>query len=55
MFDNDQQVRAEAARIHQQTVVTRVMPIGNLTNMEEDERQLIDQWFRSGAMEQGND
>ena len=47
MFDNDAQILAEADRIHQQTVVTRVMPIGNLTAMTEAERQIIDQWYRT--------
>jgi uncharacterized membrane protein len=36
-------------RIHQQTVVLRAMPVGNLTEMSDDERQIIDAWFRSGA------
>jgi len=47
MFDNDGQILAEADRIYQQTVVTRVMPIGNLTAMTNEERQIIDQWYRS--------
>lgn len=47
MFDSDEQIRAEATRIHQQTVVTRVMPIGNLTNISEDERALIGSWYQS--------
>ena len=46
-LDTDAQIVAEALRIHQQTVVTRVMPIGNLTNITEDERELIDRWFRA--------
>ena len=45
MLDTDERIMAEAARIHRQTVVTRVMPIGNLTAMTEDERQIIDQWY----------
>lgn len=48
-FDSDDQIRAEAQRIHQQTVVTRVMPIGNLTNITEAERGLIDAWYLSLA------
>ncbi len=52
MFDTDAQIRAEALRIHQQTVVTRVMPIGNLTNITEDERALIDAWYRALDKEQ---
>jgi len=46
VLDTDEQIRAEAARIHQQTVVTRVMPIGNLTAMTDEERQLIDRWYQ---------
>ena len=48
-FDSDAQIVAEALRIHQQTVVTPVMPIGNITDMNDDERALIDQWYLSGA------
>lgn len=47
MLDTDEQIMAEAARIHQQTVVLQVMPIGNLTRMSADERALIDAWYRS--------
>ena len=49
MFDNDHQIVEDAFRIHQQTVVTRVMPIGNLTQITEEERALIDRWYRGGA------
>jgi uncharacterized membrane protein len=47
MLDSAAQIEAEAQRIHQQTVVTRAMPIGNLTGITEEERQLIDRWYRS--------
>ena len=46
-LDTDEQIVAEADRIHQQTVVTRVMPIGNLTAMTEEERQIIDAWYQA--------
>ena len=49
VLDNDEQIVAEASRIHQQTVIVRGMPIGNLTQISEDERAIIDQWFQSGA------
>ena len=49
VLETDAQIVAEALRIHQQTVVTRVMPIGNLTNITEEERRLIDRWYRAGA------
>ncbi len=45
-FDTDEQIVAEADRIHQQTVVTRVMPIGNLTAMTDEERQILDAWYQ---------
>ncbi|MDA0679754.1 MAG: urate hydroxylase PuuD [Proteobacteria bacterium] len=47
MFDTEDQVLAEATRIHQQTVVLKVMPIGNLTEMNDQERALIDSWYLS--------
>ena len=46
VFENDEQIVADAERIYQQTVVTRAMPIGNLTGISEDERGLIDAWYR---------
>jgi len=47
MFDTDQQIVAEAQRIHHQTVTTRVMPIGNLTGMTDEERDILDRWYQS--------
>ncbi len=47
MFDSDEQILAEAERIYQQTVATKVMPIGNLTAMTDDERQIIDRWYQA--------
>ena len=52
MFDTDEQILGDAARIHQQTVVTRVMPIGNLTAMTDEERDIIDQWYQSREAQQ---
>ncbi len=50
-LDSDAEIVAEAQRIHQQTVVTRVMPIGNLTSMTEAERDLIDRWYSARVAE----
>ncbi|MGI9238419.1 MAG: urate hydroxylase PuuD [Woeseiaceae bacterium] len=47
MLDSDERILAEATRIHQQTVLTRVMPIGNLTAMTDQERQIIDSWYQT--------
>jgi len=49
VLETDRQILAEALRIHHQTVLTRVMPIGNLTSITEEERALIDRWYRAGA------
>jgi uncharacterized membrane protein len=49
ILDTDQQILAEAQRIYQQTVVTRVMPIGNLTNISEEEREMLDRWYQSST------
>jgi uncharacterized membrane protein len=49
VLETDAQIVAEALRIHHQTVVTRVMPIGNLTNITEEERGVIDRWYRAAA------
>jgi uncharacterized membrane protein len=47
VLDTDAQIVSEAQRIHLQTVTMRAMPIGNLTEMNEEERVLIDAWYRS--------
>lgn len=43
-LDTPEQVETNADRIYQATVVTRTMPIGNLTGMTEEERDLISWW-----------
>lgn len=44
-FNDAESVAAQAQGIYQQSVVTRAMPIGNLTGMTDEERQLIANWF----------
>jgi uncharacterized membrane protein len=46
MLDTNEEIAAEALRIHQQTVVLKAMPIGNLTDISEEERALIDAWYQ---------
>jgi uncharacterized membrane protein len=38
-----------AQRIYQQVVVNRIMPLGNATQMTEQERAVIAAWVRAGA------
>ena len=48
-LDTDEQILAAADRIYQQVVVTRAMPIGNLTEISDEERDLIGRWYGAGA------
>jgi uncharacterized membrane protein len=47
MLDTDMEIRTQAESIYQQTVVTRVMPIGNLTAMTDAERLIVERWYRA--------
>ncbi len=49
VMDTPERIRAQAFQIHQQTVVAKAMPPGNITAMTAEERELVDRWFRSGA------
>jgi uncharacterized membrane protein len=49
VFNSEGDIVAQAQTIHQQVVVTKAMPIGNLTGITDAERGLIDNWYRSGA------
>jgi uncharacterized membrane protein len=46
MYNTQAQIEAQAALIYQQTVVLKAMPIGNLTGITEEERQVIAQWYQ---------
>jgi uncharacterized membrane protein len=49
MLHTPQLLRQHAARVYQQAVQLKSMPIGNLTQMTEDERALIARWYEAGA------
>ena len=40
---------ANAQRVYQQVVVTRIMPLGNATGMTDEERAVVAAWVRAGA------
>jgi len=48
-LDTPERVRAQALKIHQQAVLSKAMPPGNLTGITDEERALLDRWYRSGA------
>ena len=45
ILETPEQTLAQAGTIHQQAVVTKAMPIGNLTGITEEERATLDRWF----------
>ena len=42
-------LRQHAQQVYQQTVVLKLMPFNNATQMTEDERTLLKRWFEAGA------
>ncbi|MEZ8542369.1 urate hydroxylase PuuD [Vibrio splendidus] len=49
MFDTPEEIKANVPRIVAQTVTTKVMPLGNMTQMTDEERALIGTWVEQGA------
>ena len=48
-LDAPQYVKLHAQNIYQQAVVSKIMPMGNSTQITAAERQIIAQWFETGA------
>jgi len=42
-------ISLNAQRIYQQVVVTRIMPLGNVTHITDEERAVIAAWMKAGA------
>lgn len=49
MFDTPQQIQQLAPRIQAQAVTSHIMPLGNITQMTQQERDLIGAWVTGGA------
>lgn len=49
IFDTPAQIQKEAQRIYAQAVATEAMPIGNVTEMTEAEREVLAAWHAAGA------
>lgn len=49
MLDTPEQMKAQAAKIQAQAVAAQIMPLGNITQMTQDERDLIGRWIAAGA------
>jgi len=49
VLETPTQIAANAAAIRQQAVQSRAMPLGNLTQMTDDERARLGAWIDAGA------
>ena len=47
--DEPEQIKARAAAIEEQAVRTRAMPLGNVTEMTDAEREVLGRWIAQGA------
>ena len=48
-LESPKEIRKYAAQIRAQTVLTQTMPLGNETEMTEEERELLGTWIAQGA------
>lgn len=49
ILDQPALIKSKAQLIYQQVVQTRIMPLGNLTHITEEERAVIGQWFEQSV------
>ena len=49
MFDTIEEIKRAKDRIYSQSVASHIMPLGNSTEMTQDERDLLGRWIANGA------
>jgi uncharacterized membrane protein len=49
VFDTPDQIRARAPRIAERVVAQQTMPLGNVTGITPEERELLGRWIQAGA------
>ncbi|MHA6907194.1 urate hydroxylase PuuD [Ralstonia pseudosolanacearum] len=49
LLDTPEQLAAHAQLVYQQAVQQKLMPLGNITQMTDEERTVIAKWFEDGA------
>jgi len=49
LLDTPEQIRSQAQRIEAVAVAAQTMPLGNVTGMTVEERELLGRWIREGA------
>ena len=48
-LDTPERIVTQAQAIYAQSVVTKIMPLGNVTNMTDEERGIVGKWVEEGA------
>jgi uncharacterized membrane protein len=48
-LDSPEQLKRHSLSVYQQVSVLRAMPMNNVTQMTNEERQLVAAWFKAGA------
>jgi uncharacterized membrane protein len=48
-YDTPEQIKARAQRIYQAAVLSKTMPLGNITQMTDEERRVLGAWIQAGA------
>jgi uncharacterized membrane protein len=51
VYDTSEQIKAQMEHIYKQAVELKAMPIGNLTGMKDEEREIISQWYQQSKSE----
>ncbi len=46
-LDSDESIQSHMTLIYQQAVVTKIMPMNNATSITEDERRLLETWYKA--------
>lgn len=52
LLDSKDAVAQNALKIYQQAVQQKAMPIGNITNITDEERAVLGAWYEAGAKTQ---
>jgi uncharacterized membrane protein len=49
VLDTEARLEANAERVYRSAVVTRIMPLGNLSGMSDEEREVLARWYAGMA------
>lgn len=50
VLESEESLRKAASAVYQQSVQTQIMPLGNVTKMTEEEREILGRWLRAESL-----